>query len=506
MPQNYRRGAVRPGRNVRKTSGYYRPQKRQSKLEALTERIKKLPRRFLILTGSCLLLLVLLISMITLFNDKAGTAPTGSGSKARTPVPTATAIDPTVTLPPRAAALLIPEVTPEAVPVRDLSFGAKDVHFKERQINQPALFGNELFYSAGTGDINSGHVFTKMFLYNLDTGEEEQVSAPMITKGEYYETQLNKDWLVWVLTDGGIHSQIYMKNRHSDNAPFRLRECTHGKPKLRLAGDTLIWMEPVNDTSDQLMMTNLNEQEVILLDSFSQFATYGVSAPCIFDEPVEPGGTIVPGSEESPTASPTPTPSPTPAVSETSSEEGEENDSDANPDETNNTTVVWAGPDSSQTPEQAQAEGEHSAIFWVKLGEGVSYDQENKIRKNAYLPGTYVHEPLYNGTYFAWVDGNYAPRQSLYIGKPNETPIKIDDSVTTYSLGDDILVYGKGMQIWVYIISTGEYCRLTSGKEEGKTPLASGNAVVWSVWTTDLTGDVMRYKLLTDRDLGAGGE
>jgi hypothetical protein len=503
MPQNYRRGAVRPGRNVRKTSGYYRPPKRQSKLELLMERIKKLPRRFLIITGSCLLLLILLISMFALFSDKAGTAPTGSGgSKTKTPAPTATAMDPSVTLPPRAAALLVPEVTPEGVPVRDLSFGAKDIHFKERQINQPALYDNELFYSAGTGDINSGNVFKKMYLYNLDTGEEEQVSAPMITKGEYYETQLNKDWLVWVLTDGGIHSQIYMKNRNTDSAPFKLRECAHGKPKLRLAGDTLIWMEPVNDTSDQLMMTNLNEQEVIPLANFSQFATYGVSAPCIYDEPDEAGGTAGPAPESSPTVSPTPAPE----VSATSSHDGDESGSGENPAARNNTTVVWAGPDTGQTPEQAQAEGEHSAIFWVKLGEGVTYDEKGEIRKNTYLPGTYVHEPLYNGTYFAWVDGNYAPRQSLYIGKPNEAPIKIDDSVTTYSLGDDILVYGKDKQIWVYIISTGEYCRLTSGKEEGKTPLASGNGVVWSVWTKDITGDVMRYKLLTGRDLGTGGE
>lgn len=496
MPQTYRRGAVRPARNVRKTSGYYRPPKRQSKLELLMERVKRLPRRFLILAGSSVLLLVVLISLFSMLSDEAGTTPAGSGPMAKTPVPTATAMDPTIPFPPRPAALLVPEVTPETVPVRDLSFGAKDIHFKERQINQPSLCGNELFYSAGTGDINSGNVLTKMYLYNLDTGEEVKVSAPMIKKGEYYETQHNKDWLVWVLTDGGIHSQIYMKNRHNDNAPFRLKECAHGKPKLRLAGDTLIWMEPVNATSDQLMMINLNEQELIPLDSFSQFATYGVSAPCIYDEPLEP----------EPGSSPAASPANTPAVSEASPGEGDEDGSEHSPAARSNTTVVWAGPDPGQTAAQIQAEGERSAIHWVKLGEGVTYDENQKIVKNTYLPGTYVHEPLYNGTYFAWVDGNYAPRQSLYIGKPNEAPVKVDDSVTTYSLGKDILVYGKDMQIWVYVISTGEYCRLTSGSEEGKTPLACGNAVLWSVWTKDITGDVMRYKLLTDRDLGLGGE
>jgi hypothetical protein len=162
---------------------------------------------------------------------------------------------------------------------------------------------------------------------------------------------------------------------------------------------------------------------------------------------------------------------------------------------------VWAGPDSSQTADQITANGEHSAIYWLKLGQNIQ-DESGNIRKDAiqtFLPGTYVHEPLYNGKYFAWIDTNYAPNSNLYISEPNGTPKKIDTGITTYGLGDDVLIYGKSGQIWVYVISTGEKCCMS---EHGMMPVVSGNTVVWADNSSSDSGnDVLKFKALTDEEL-----
>jgi hypothetical protein len=501
MPQTYRRGARgRPVQNVRRTANYYRPQKQKSNVETLIYNLRKLPRRFIVISGSAVLLLTVLIVSLCVFGGKGSTSSPANGGKNGNGTPAPMATDPTVMLPPRAQALLLPEVTPATVITRDLSFGVESIKFTaEKNINMPSLYGDELFFSAGTGSLDS-KIFKNLFVYNLKTGETQKVDAPTITKGEFYQTQINKNWLVWVRTDHGINNSIYVKNRNTDAAPFAVRSTKSGKFKVRLAGNTLIWVEPTSSTSSQLILWDLASGENLPLMTFSD-TTYSVSDPCIYEAPEDtgaPGASATPTPTPSPT--PTPTPSPTPSASSSPGASASPGFNETGGEETvaanDNITIVWAGPDPNQTPEQ-KAQEEHSAIFWLKLDQN-SVDANGNINKQTYLPGTYVHEPLYNGKYFVWIDNNYMPGgANLYLSEPNGTPKIVDTAVTTYALGDDILVYGKSSKIWVYVISTGEYCCMTGGKEQGKTPCVHGNTVVWFDWDTD----EVRFKVLTDEEL-----
>jgi len=67
-----------------------------------------------------------------------------------------------------------------------------------------------------------------------------------------------------------------------------------------------------------------------------------------------------------------------------------------------------------------------------------------------------------------------------------------------------VVVYGKNQAVWVYIISTGELCRLTSPGETGMLPEVSRRTVVWYNLSADSEKDVLRYKILTDQDLYPG--
>jgi hypothetical protein len=517
MPQIYRR---RPQdlRSKPKIGSYYRPVKRQSAFSVILRRmgrlpheISKLPRRFLIIVGSAALVIALVITTICILSSGSptSTAINNNNGKTAKPGSTPTATDATVSLPPRQAALAAPLVTPEPVAVRDISFGAKSIHFTEKQINQPNVYGDEIFFSGGTGSLDSGAVLKKLYLYNIKTDKETKIKTISLAYGEFYETLINKNWLVWLETDHHTFNYIYVQNRKTGDVT-KIKNCKNGKPKLRLAGDTLIWMEEVDKNQDQLMMFDLVTQDNMSLFTFDDVATYGVSAPCIYEEsstanPTATGATASPTASPSPTATASPTPTATAgsSASPTSTASSNTWDKANSPDSSDLTTIVWAGPDASQSADKIKSDGEQSTIYWVPLGQD-AIDENGNIKKSSFSPKTYVHEPLYNGTYFAWIDGNYSPNSKLYLSLPNGTPQVIAQGVTTYSLGDGILVYGKNQQVWVYVISTGETCRLTSGHEKGMLPYVTGRTVLWYDLTDGDSADTLRYKKLSDQDLLLG--
>jgi hypothetical protein len=228
----------------------------------------------------------------------------------------------------------------------------------------------------------------------------------------------------------------------------KLQSFKEGQPKLSLYGNLLVWMQQASDTEDRLLMMDLEVQEPFPINTFTDKATYGVSAPYVYED-----------------------------------------------------TIVWADHDPTQT-EEDKANGEKSAIYYLQLKTDESgYFQDPKY----YTPGTYVHEPLYNGDVFVWLDANKSPKSNLYIGRVGEEPIKIGEDITTYSIGDGIVVYGKDQAVWVYVIATGELCRLTSEGEMGMLPSVTKRTVVWYNLTADSEKDVLRFKILTDEELYPGG-
>lgn len=331
-------------------------------------------------------------------------------------------------------------IEPDPNQIRDISFGAKDIEFAEKHINIPGIFDTELVFSAGTG--SPGEALTKLYLYNLDTQTEELITRSKLGfQGEIYETYINHNWIVWLDTNKGLKNNVKIMNRGTGQiSPIRASET--GQPKLRLYGDILVWMEQVSDTVDKLYMVDLNVQEDLTLFEFSDKATYGVSAPWIYEN-----------------------------------------------------SVIWAGPGETENT---------SGIYYLKL----ETDEQGLFNEpQEYFPGTYVHEPMYNGEVFIWLDTNKSREGKLYMGRVDEEPIIIDQNITTYQLGDGIVVYAKNSSIWVYVIATGELCRLTSPGEEGMLPTVSNRTVVWYniLLSEELDKDVLRYKILTDEELYPGG-
>ena len=306
-----------------------------------------------------------------------------------------------------------------------------------------------MLFSAGSGSLSvGGTVLTKLYLYNLDAGDETLISTASIPDfGEIYETLVNHHWLVWLETDHGDKNYVMIMNR-STGEITKIQSFKNGQPKLRLYDDLLVWMEQVSSTEDRLCMSDLNSQEPLTLFTFSDTATYGTSSPCIYEK-----------------------------------------------------TIVWSGPDPTQNDEDKKIE-EHSRIYYLEL----EADEAGTLSDPKYFaPNTYVHEPLYNGDVFVWLDGNKSPNSILYVGRPNEEAKSIAQGVTTYSVGDGIVVYGKDQAVWVYITATDELCRLTSTSEMGMLPSVTKRTVVWYNLSAQSDKDVLRFKVLTDEELYPGG-
>ncbi len=344
------------------------------------------------------------------------------------------------------------QITPNPAVIRDISYGARDIQFKERQINIPGIYDNELLFSAGTGSLYvGGNVLSKLYLYNLDADDETliaEIDEKEIYAGEFYETLVNHRWLVWLETDHGTKNYIMVMNR-STGKVSKMQSFKEGQPKLKLYGDLLVWVEQVSDTEDRLSMIDLEVQEFLPIHTFSDKATYGVSSPCVYEN-----------------------------------------------------TIVWSDRDPTQTEEDKAANGEKSAIFYLSL----ETDESGSFSDPKYYrPDTYVHEPLYNGDVFVWLDANKSPQSNLYIGRADEAPKKIATGVTTYSIGEGIVVYGKDQAVWVYVIATEELCRLTSPGEMGMLPAVTERTVVWYNLSADSDKDVLRFIVLTDEELYPGG-
>jgi len=337
-----------------------------------------------------------------------------------------------------------PLLTAQEQTARYAGYGAHKIYLAETQINQPGVCGTEIIFSAGSGEIG-GNVLTRVYRYNTATDEEIRVASTKVYNGEFYETLINEKYMVWVETDHGTNNNIYVYNRENETKRL-LKRCTNGKPKLRLDGDILIWMEQNSDSEDALQMIDLESEENLSLFTFTDVATYGVSAPSIWDD-----------------------------------------------------NIAWVGPDESQSEEERETH-ETSTIHYFNLTDDVSDDG---MEIHEYSPGTYVHEPIYDGTSMVWMDSNKAFTSNLYLAKPGDAaPQVIAEDITTYGMGDGIVVYGKDQSVWVYVIATGETVRLTTEGERGILPQVDhGRMVVW-YGNTENDGDVLYYKHLTDEDLG----
>jgi len=454
--------------------------KASSRIKGLSANFKPGPadagktRLIRLAAAGCTVIIVIILVLLT----RPGDEPATLGN---TPEPTAspgTVIDSTE---PTQAPAPTPYPTPDmSLPVIDLSKDRIEIDSSLLRINEPTPWGNELLFSAGNAPSIDDPVFTSLYLYNIDTGEETEIAQTGIKFGEIYEARFNDDWIVWLDTDQRGLNIIYQMDRSTGEVK-QVKKCDYIRPRLRLYGDNLIWVEQTGPDEDRLYLYNFKSGEPVVLETY-QSSTYGTSPPSIYDNivvwaypsPDNDGASIIKRLDlkkaltlPSGTGSQT-EPGNSGNGSGTSDEQTSAGDEDWDPDRIDITVIT----DDDSSP----AEGNGEEAGW-----GTPEDEQG-IEPELIDPKGFAVYPATNGHVTAWLDSINPSKARLRLALEDGRILDVAESVgRIFGVGDTFVAYMQNNQIMLYFWEINRFARLTAEGEAGRLSdsCVSGNRVVW---------------------------
>lgn len=370
-----------------------------------------------------------------------------------------------------------PEQQPKQITVIDISGGEIELKPSMIRINEPVAFGREVLYSAGSTRSIDEPVFTKLFIYNLDTGEEKAICETEIKYGEIYEGRFNDKWIVWLDTNQSGTNNIYAQNRRTEEI-FQVKRCDLNKPQLVLDGDNLVWVEQKNEEEDRLYLFNFESGEPVSLESFNN-PTYGTCPPAlrnnvlvwVYPHPRNPEQSIIKklNLEEALFFN----------VNEEEQQElSNEPDEPEPPDETaSGNEADDLGEDSGEMETGENSENNQD--------EPVQGDQDNDdvIQPVIIDPNGFAIYPQTNGEVIAWLDNLDPSKAKLMMTRDDgKTITAVAENVgRLFGVGDKFIVYTQNDAVMLYFWENDCYARLTGPGQKGMLSKSCviGNAVVW---------------------------
>lgn len=101
---------------------------------------------------------------------------------------------------------------------------------------------------------------------------------------------------------------------------------------------------------------------------------------------------------------------------------------------------------------------------------------------------SYVHDPEFNGSYYAWIDAHHSENSTLYLAKVDGEALSqvsvIANGVVDFYLGDYFIAYSIDEAVYVYLLKSGESFRISPERELVQLLGASEGYVIWMDVTT----------------------
>lgn len=361
-----------------------------------------------------------------------------------------------------------PSVTVRPVlPVLDLSEGSDLMESSMLRINEPTPWGHEIIFSAGNATTIDEPVLVSLFIYNLDTKEEVEVTKTNVKFGEIYEGRLNDDWLVWLDTDQRGLNYIYEMDRRTGEIK-QVKKSGFIRPQLRLFGDNLVWVEQVGPEEDRLYLHNFRSGEPIILESY-QSSSYGTSPPSIYNDVVvwaypneeQENGSIIKMLDLEK------------ALTILSPNGDQQDDvyqpntgSNDDPDKIDIVVIPEGGEPTSGREEETTYNDSDGGMDPIIID-----------------PQGFAIYPVTNGRAVAWLNSLNPSKATLKLKVDNEQQI-IDvatDVGRIFGIGDTFVAYMQNSEIMLYFWEIDRYARLTPEGQAGRLSdtCVSGNVVVW---------------------------
>ena len=145
--------------------------------------------------------------------------------------------------------------------------------------------------------------------------------------------------------------------------------------------------------------------------------------------------------------------------------------------------LMWAEDD----PDRAPGDDRSSVIKTLDLTTG---------QVSTYAPGTYVHDPMTNGTDVIWSDSDHGENAALYFSKAGQEPVLIAENVVNYGISDKFFAYNCEGHIYVYFIEDGYEQIITPFKENALLAGVSSDKVIWYEMGIS-SKDVLKYATIS---------
>ncbi len=110
--------------------------------------------------------------------------------------------------------------------------------------------------------------------------------------------------------------------------------------------------------------------------------------------------------------------------------------------------------------------------------------------------GTYVHDPVTNGTDWAWIDSNHEAGAKLYLSVAGSEPQVLAENVLNYGISEEFVAYDKDGAIYVYFIEDGYEQIITPAAERGWLACVANGTVLWYETGVSSSRDLLKYAVI----------
>lgn len=110
-----------------------------------------------------------------------------------------------------------------------------------------------------------------------------------------------------------------------------------------------------------------------------------------------------------------------------------------------------------------------------------------------FRPGLFVHDPEYNGEYYAWLDSPHGENAKLYCSDGTSGSFEIAEGVIEFCIDKHSVVYSKGDAVYMYAFENDETYRLTPENESAQLLGVSGNGMIFWMDVTSRERDIIKY-------------
>ncbi|MBR4434663.1 MAG: hypothetical protein IKS90_01025 [Clostridia bacterium] len=110
----------------------------------------------------------------------------------------------------------------------------------------------------------------------------------------------------------------------------------------------------------------------------------------------------------------------------------------------------------------------------------------------SFNPGSYVHDPEFNGSVYVWIDSHHAPGARLMFSDGVNPASVIAENVAEFGLSDKFVAYGMDEAVYVYVFATGESYRVNPSWQKAQF-LGTSNGVVMWMDVTSRERDIIKF-------------